>query len=94
MKIGQSVTLYNPGERGEHESWTRGVVAQTIMHGGQLVHVVRVNGFKWDEADTWGDYDGVPEVIAIQAPEDELDSVDPHLPRLKFVDTWPPREER
>lgn len=67
LKIGTTVTIYDPGSKREHESWTRGIIIQTLAGNRNCshpVHVVRINGMKWDKNAPWGAYDGVPEVMA------------------------------
>jgi len=91
MRQGQTVTMHNPGDRGEHESWTRGVVRGSTLVGGLIAYIVEIDGFKWDAGAPWGVYDGVPEVLARPAGFGRLDSVEPELPRLEFIDTWPRR---
>lgn len=89
MKAGDTVTMYSPGWKREHESWTRGVIRETLPDKlmGVPVHVVTINGFKWDREAAFGPYDGVPEVIACEAgclPPGEL----------QFLNQWPVPVER
>ena len=84
---GDTVVIYEPHNRDTHESenWARGVIKETIAahpSGSHALHVVRINAFKWAEADPWGPYDGVPEVLAR-----ETRGID----ELTQVDTWPRR---
>ena len=86
LKIGDTVTMYNPVTACEHESWTRGVIRRTLSrcrNGCYAIHVVRITGFKWDRSATWGPHDGVPEVIAREVGGCDTE--------LEFIDTWPRR---
>lgn len=77
--------MYSPGTPKEHHSWTRGIIRKTIArseNGTRALHVVTINGFKWDQESDWGEYDGVPEVLGR-----EVDGGS----ELEFVDTWPRR---
>ncbi len=85
LTIGDTVTMYDPGSKREHESWTRGKIRETLARHRTLkaaVHVVTIDGLKWDKDAPWGPYDGVPEVIA---RENNGSS------ELEFIDTWPRR---
>lgn len=85
LTLGDTVTFYNPGDSREHESWTRGVIrATTACHkdGAYAVHIVRINGFKWDREAEWSMYDGVPECLGREVNGKT---------ELEFIDTWPRR---
>ncbi|MBF6570509.1 MAG: hypothetical protein IVW54_16705 [Candidatus Binataceae bacterium] len=83
---GTTVTIRCPwdGRDGDSDTWMQGEIVKTIAASttGHYVHVVRVKLFKWAEAEAWGPYDGVPEVIAREAPNQGI---------LAWVDTWPRR---
>ena len=91
MTQGDTVTMYDPGSKRDHESWTRGVIRETLpdklMGVGRAVHVIAINGFKWDRGAAWGPYDGVPEVIACEAG-----GLAPG--ELQFLEIWPLPVER
>lgn len=78
--------MHDPGSAEEHESWCRGVIRETQPNklAGRLVHVVTINGFKWDAWAPWGTYDGVPECLAVEAPGLSAGEV-------LFLDVRPPR---
>lgn len=85
MKAGDTVTFHDSGSAREHESWTRGVIRQTLARhksGSFAVHVVTITGFKWDCEAPWGSYDGVPEVLGREVNGSS---------ELEFIDTWPRR---
>jgi hypothetical protein len=82
LKVGDTVTFYNPGTLGEHESWNRGVIRQTVIRNPRkwlALHVVTLNAHKWDYLDEWGPYDGVPEVLGRETDGN---------PELEFLCTW------
>jgi hypothetical protein len=85
MKIGDTVTLYDPGSRNEHESWIRGTIREIIaplQTGSHPLYIVTINAFKWRKDAPWGEYDGIPEVLARETD----------MPyELEWFDTWPPR---
>jgi hypothetical protein len=88
LKIGDTVTFYDPGSRREHESWQRGIIRQTIARdrkGRHAVHVVALNAHKWDRDSPWGSYDGVPEVLGRETNGS---------PELEWIDTWPRRHNK
>lgn len=69
--IGETVTVYFPPTRKEHEAFMRGTVQQKITDNDQCwcpLYVVIGEGWKWRKDDPWGPYDGIPEVIAQQIP--------------------------
>lgn len=88
LKIGDVVTFYDPGSKREHESWSRGKIVRTLIRhtsGSPAVHVVKIDGFKWDKEADWGPYDGVPECIGRERDGN---------PELEFIDTWPRRNRK
>lgn len=88
LNIGDEVTFYDPGSQREHESWTRGKIVRTLARhksGSPAVHVVKIDGFKWDNAALWGPYDGVPEVLGREHNGNS---------ELEFIDTWPKRNRK
>lgn len=86
VAIGQVVTVRCPALPNESEdTWLRGVVRRTLARNertGHAVHVVEVEQFKWAAVDAWGEYDGVPEILAREVPRTAV---------LEWVDTWPRR---
>ena len=57
LKLGTTVTMHSPGTIDEHESWTRGVIRETLAvskDGTYALHVVRNDAFKWDLDAPWG----------------------------------------
>ena len=89
MTIGDTVTTYDPGSKREHESWTRGVIRETLpkLYFGHPVHIVTINGFKWDRDAPWGPSDGVPEMLVY-----EKHGLEPG--EVEWLDTYPPRRVR
>jgi len=90
LKQGEVVTIRCPwdGRDGDGDTWLRGAIKKTIALDagtGYAVHVVSVTAFKWAEPLPWGEYDGVPEVLAREAPGDSI---------LTWVDTWPRRGDQ
>jgi hypothetical protein len=84
MNIGDTVSIHFPDD-GEGESWSRGVILDTIAQhpsDSHAVHVINVNAFKWEKRDQWGAYDGVPQILAREVKGQS---------ELTFVDTWPRR---
>ena len=87
LKTGDMVTLYDPGSADEHESWMRGRIRATLSScrlQPTAVHILSINGFKWDRDAPWGPYDGVPECIARETDGSS---------ELEWIDTWPRRSE-
>lgn len=69
LKPGDTVISYNPGDRREHESWTRGVIIETLTSSAHCaVHLVKIDGFKWDALAPFGAHDGNPEMIVRERP--------------------------
>jgi hypothetical protein len=83
LKVGDTVTFYDPGSVREHESWQRGTIRKTLVQAGATaIHIVTINAHKWDLEAPWGLYDGVPELLGRETDGN---------PDLEFLDTWPRR---
>lgn len=87
IRHGETVTVRCPwdGIDGDGDTWLQGQITKTVAWSpatGYALHAVRVTAFKWAERDPWGKYDGVPQVLAREAPGDAV---------LVWVDTWPRR---
>lgn len=69
LKPGDTVVSYNPGSYREHESWTRGVITETLRTEiDGAIHLVMINGFKWDSGVAFGEHGGNPEMIVREHP--------------------------
>jgi len=69
LAIGSEVTFYDPGSRKEHESWQHGRIVETLELRAEFasgvvtaarVHIVAIDGHKWEREAPWGPYDGLP----------------------------------
>ncbi len=64
----QEVIVRCPADGEEQETWLKGVVVPVQRRMQPRFHVIRVTAFKWEERDPWGEYTGIPFIVAKETP--------------------------
>ena len=66
----REVIVRCPADGEEQETWLKGEVTAVPLGLAWKpgCHVIRVTAFKWEEHELWGEYTGIPFIVAKETP--------------------------